>query len=207
MAKQVRVKVCGITRVSDAEAAAEFGVDAIGLVFYPKSSRHLSDLALAREIALSVGPFVSVVALFVNPEPNYVEQVLQNVPISVIQFHGDEDDAFCSQFARPFMKALRMKPGIDAGASIGQYPSASALLLDAYMPGIPGGTGESFDWGRFPKVSAKPLILAGGLTPDNVGLAIETTQPYAVDVSGGVEESPGLKSCAKMRAFIDTVRL
>lgn len=198
----MRVKICGITNIDDAMVAARSGADAVGLVFYKKSARNLEDLALARDIAFCVGPFVTVVGLFVNPKADVVEQVLTNVPLSVLQFHGDESASFCTQFHRPYIKALRMRENFDVLAAMAEYESASGILLDAYKKGVPGGTGESFDWAKVPLAPPKPLILAGGLSPVNVARAVAATEPYAVDVSGGVEVRPGKKDKAKIEAFI-----
>jgi len=201
---RVRTKICGITRIEDGRAALEAGADAIGLVFYPPSPRNISDnLDLAAQIARDVGPFMTVVGLFVNPDPAQLESVLNTVPLHLLQFHGDEEDAFCARFNRPYIKALRMKQGMDVGAQIAAYPSASGVLLDAYKKGVPGGTGESFDWGRVPLRPSKPVVLAGGLNPSNVSSAVRIAEPYAVDVSGGVEEAPGIKNAKKIKAFID----
>ena len=201
-----RVKICGITDVRALAHAAEAGADAIGIVFFAKSPRFVADLELARDIALAAGPFVSVVGLFVNPEAEQVEAVLRQVPLGLLQFHGDEDEDFCSHFRRPYIKALRMKPELDVLSAIEAYPSAQGILLDAYRPGVPGGTGETFDWGRVPNRSPKPIVLAGGLDANNVAAAINATHPWAVDVSGGVEASPGVKSAAKVEQFIHNAK-
>ncbi|WP_053981612.1 phosphoribosylanthranilate isomerase [Marinagarivorans algicola] len=199
---RTRIKICGITSVEDARKASDAGADAIGLVFYPPSPRHLDDLALARDIALAAGPFVTVVGLFVNPAPTELAQVLSQVPINLVQFHGDETPAFCEQAGRPYIKALRMKPDTDIAALANQYMGARGILLDAYRKGVPGGTGETFDWSAIPHNIASPLILAGGLTPDNIIKAVAGVRPWAVDVSGGVEQAPGIKSSHKMKNFI-----
>jgi len=204
MLKRTRVKVCGITRVEDAKAAVDAGADAIGLVFYEPSPRYVR-IQQAREIAASVPAFVSVVALFVNADAEYVQDVLNSVRIDLLQFHGDEENDFCSQFQRPFIKAQRVRETSDVVASCVRFPDALAILLDSYKPGVPGGTGESFDWSLIPKSQTKPLILAGGLTPENVAPAIKQVQPFAVDVSGGVEQSKGIKDPAKIDAFLSEV--
>jgi len=204
MLKRTRVKVCGITRVEDAQAAVEAGADAIGLVFYEPSPRNVR-IEQARKIAASVPAFVSVVALFVNADAQYVQDVLNSVRIDLLQFHGDEENDFCSQFQRPFIKAQRVRETSDVVASCVRFPDALAILLDSYKPGVPGGTGESFDWSLIPKSQTKPLILAGGLTPENVAPAIKQVQPFAVDVSGGVEQSKGIKDPAKIDAFLSEV--
>lgn len=204
MLKRTRVKVCGITRVEDAKTAVDAGADAIGLVFYEPSPRYVR-IQQAREIAASVPAFVSVVALFVNADAEYVQDVLNSVRIDLLQFHGDEENGFCSQFQRPFIKAQRVRETSDVVASCVRFPDALAILLDSYKPGVPGGTGESFDWSLIPKSQTKPLILAGGLTPENVAPAIKQVQPFAVDVSGGVEQSKGIKDPAKIDAFLSEV--
>lgn len=203
---ETRVKICGITRVEDARIAVAAGADAIGLVFYPPSPRNIDDLELARRIAEQAGPFVSVVALFVDPQADFVTRVLSSVNVTLLQFHGSETENLCHRFGRPYIKALRMKPDMDVSAAMNAYRSASGILLDTYREGVPGGTGEVFDWARVPQEPVKPVIVAGGLTPANVADAIKNTQPYAVDVSGGVEQAPGIKSDGKIRAFIAAAR-
>lgn len=203
---QVRVKICGITREQDAQVAVAAGADAIGLVFYPPSPRYLPNLALAQRIALAAGPFVTVVGLFVNASAQQVLQVLQQVPLQVLQFHGDENADYCQQFQRPYLKALRMQPGLDITAAMAQHPKACGFLLDAYKPGVPGGTGEVFDWARFPRHSGQALVLAGGLSPQNIAAAIAQTAPYGVDVSGGVEAAHGIKDAQKIQLFIQQAR-
>lgn len=201
MVASLRVKICGLTRVEDARIAMEAGADAIGLVFYEKSPRSVT-IQQAAEIARAVGPFCSVVGLFVDASSEFVNEVLSKVALHVLQFHGSEDDEYCVQFNRPFYKAIRMKEGLDVQAAMAKFPSAIAILLDAYRAGVPGGTGETFDWQRVPQDAQTPIVLAGGLTPDNVEQAIQSTQVYAVDVSGGVEAQPGKKDSEKVRAFI-----
>lgn len=198
------VKICGITRQQDAEFAAELGVDAIGLVFYPPSPRAV-DVAQATQILAKLPPFVSRVGLFVNADSNQVEQVLNAVSLDVLQFHGDETADYCRQFGKPYMKAIRMRSGTDLVALAETYDSANALLLDTYQSGTPGGTGESFDWSMITPVQL-PIVLAGGLNAGNVSRAIQQVQPYAVDVSGGVEQAKGIKNSDKMRAFMQEVR-
>lgn len=200
-----RIKICGITSVADAEAALHAGADAIGLVFYASSPRAVK-LAEAADIAAAVGPFVTVVGLFVDATAEFVKQVLASVPLHVLQFHGNENESFCSSFQRPYMKAIRMRPDVDVAAEIARFPSSSAILLDAYRAGVPGGTGETFDWGRVPTANNKPVVLAGGLTPDNVASAIAETSVYGVDVSGGVESAPGRKEATKIQTFINNAR-
>lgn len=197
----VRVKICGLTSPEDALMACQAGADAIGLVFYAPSSRHV-DIAQARQIIDSLPPFVQSVALFVNPEAAQVQQVLQQLPVDLLQFHGAESPAFCASFGKPYLKAFAMRDDLDVEQHMQSYPHARGFLLDAWHPHKPGGTGEQFDWQRFPQTAAKPLVLAGGLTADNVAQAIKQCRPYAVDVSGGVEQSPGIKSAEKVAAFI-----
>ena len=198
----VRVKVCGLTSVQAAKHAARSGADALGLVFFEKSPRYLADLALARDIALAAGPFVTVVGLFVNPRPEYLDNVLEHVPLNLLQFHGDESDELCQSWQRPYIKALRMKPDLDIELAIKSYPGATGILLDAYKKGVPGGTGECFEWSRVPLNSAKPIVLAGGLSPENVQAAVQQARPWAVDVSGGVESAPGVKCPRLVESFI-----
>jgi phosphoribosylanthranilate isomerase len=201
----IRVKICGITSVTDAQIAVKAGADAIGLVFYAPSPRAVS-IEQAREIAASVGPFVTVVGLFVDADAVFIRAVLANVALHVLQFHGDEPREFCEQFQRPYMKAIRMRPELSVVQAIAEYSSAAAILLDAYRPGVPGGTGETFDWQRVPVQSVRPIVLAGGLTPENIALAVQSTQVYGVDVSGGVESSPGKKDPQKVEQFIHNAK-
>lgn len=201
----VRSKICGITRVEDALAAVAAGADAIGLVFYAPSLRAVS-LQRAQEILLALPPFVSTVGLFVDAARGEVEALLEVLPLDLLQFHGDETPADCEGFGRPYMKALRVRPGLDLHAQARLYAGAQALLLDTFVPGVPGGTGEAFDWDLVPHDLAKPVVLAGGLTPENVGEAIRRVRPFAVDVSGGVEQARGIKDAAMIEAFIRAVR-
>ncbi|BAN47746.1 phosphoribosylanthranilate isomerase [Metapseudomonas resinovorans] len=201
----VRIKICGITRIEDALAAVAAGADAIGFVFYAKSPRAVTP-AQARSIIAALPPFVTTVGLFVDMPRAELRQLLGEVPLDLLQFHGDESAEDCAGFGRPYIKALRVKPGDDIAAAVSRYPEASGLLLDTYVPGVPGGTGEAFDWSLVPQDAAKPLILAGGLTPDNVGEAVRQVRPYAVDVSGGVEAAKGIKDAAKIQAFIQRAR-
>ena len=201
----VRVKICGITRVEDALAAAAAGADAIGLVFYAKSPRAV-DIEQARAILAALPPFVTTVGLFVDAELSELERILASVPLDLLQFHGDESVQQCEAFGRPYIKALRVKAGDDIAAQVARYPSAQGILLDAYVEGVPGGTGEAFDWSLIPQTLSKPLILAGGLRPDNVAEAVSRVRPYAVDVSGGVEASKGVKDVEKVGAFIRAAR-
>ncbi len=201
----VRVKICGITRPEDALAAAQAGADAIGLVFYPGSPRNVSPQAAAR-IVKALPPFVTSVGLFVDASEADIRSILDEVPLDILQFHGDEPDEFCRQFGLPYMKALRVRPGDDLDALAAQWPGASGILLDAYKPGVPGGTGERFDWSMIPAQRSWTLILAGGLEADNVRQAIGLAQPWAVDVSGGVEAGKGIKDPLKINAFIQEVK-
>lgn len=201
---RTRVKICGITRVEDALAAVQHGADALGLVFYRPSPRWVS-IEQAVHIARSIPPFVTLTGLFVNHEPAEIQQILDQIPLDLLQFHGDESPAQCSSHRRPWIKALRVRPELDLLAEETRFSTARALLLDAYRPGVPGGTGEVFDWALIPRLQ-RPFILAGGLEADNVAHAIQQVRPYAVDVSGGVEESRGIKSAGKMAAFMRGVR-
>jgi len=204
---RTRVKICGITSQQDAAAACSAGADAIGLVFYAPSPRHVS-IEDASAIALAVPPFVSRVALFKDASTEEVEAVLACVEIDLLQFHGSEDPEYCRSFDRPYIKALGLKGVADIEAAIADaerdYAEARALLLDGHAPGADGGSGEALDWSSLARAS-KPLILAGGLNPDNVRRAIELARPYAVDVSSGVEASPGIKDAAKITAFLREV--
>lgn len=202
---RVRVKICGFTRIEDALAAAQLGVDAIGLVFYPQSPRAV-EVEQAQQIALALPPFVTTVGLFVDAGADEIEAVLHRVPLDLIQFHGAETPAECARFGRPYIKAIRMTEGVDLHREAKRFHTAQGLLLDAYHPGVPGGTGRCFDWDRIPKDLPKPVILAGGLGPDNVRAAIERVRPWAVDVSSGVECGKGIKDHSKMAQFLHEVR-
>lgn len=201
MPASVRIKICGITRVEDALAAAEAGADAIGLVFYKQSPRAVT-VQQARQIIAALPPFITTVGLFVNSSRCELNEILDAVPLDLLQFHGDECAADCDGYSRPYLKALRVKAGDDIQAQIDLYPAATGILLDTYVAGVPGGTGESFDWSLVPAKASKPIVLAGGLSADNVAEAISRVRPYAVDVSGGVERSKGIKDVGKMQAFI-----
>lgn len=205
MSSRVRVKICGITRPEDAAAAVAAGADALGFVFYAPSPRYVTAERAAGIIA-DVPPFVATVGLFVNASEDEVRAVLDVVPLSLLQFHGDEDNAFCGRFGRPWIKALAVRPEQDTMAAIAAYPDASGILLDAWHPDLRGGTGHTFDWAGFPAQAGKPLILAGGLTPENVAQAILQTHPYAVDVSGGVEMAKGIKDARLIESFVTEVR-
>ncbi|MEA2079738.1 MAG: phosphoribosylanthranilate isomerase [Pseudomonadota bacterium] len=198
---RTRVKICGITRPEDGREAAQAGADAIGLVFYLKSPRYVA-LQQAQAICRELPPFVSVVALFVNAPREQVTQVLDAVPVDLLQFHGTEQAEQCAGFARPYIKAIAMKEGCDALSTMKAHPEASGFLLDAWQPELHGGGGVSFDWAQMPERSAKPMILAGGLTAENISQAVARTRPFAVDVSSGVESDKGIKSVAKIRAFM-----
>ncbi len=200
-----RIKICGITRSEDALVCAQAGADAIGLVFYPPSPRHIA-AAQAAAIARALPPFVTTVGLFVNPAAGQVEAVLNEVRLDVLQFHGDEPPEFCAGFGVPYLKAIRVKAGVDLVQCAIRYQEAQGLLLDAYVEGTPGGTGQSFDWELIPAGLPLPVILSGGLEPANVADAIRRVRPWAVDVSSGVEASKGIKDAAKIAAFIEGVR-
>lgn len=204
MPSRVRTKICGITRLEDAQAAIAAGADALGFNFYPPSPRYIAPKAAA-EMIRALPPFVTCVGLVVNPDADDVASLLETVPLDLLQFHGEESDAFCEQFVFPWIKALAVKPGEDVLAAIRQYPHARALLLDAWHPDLKGGTGQTFDWSCVPEAIDKPLILAGGLTPANVADAVAATRPYAVDVSGGVEKAKGIKDANLIEAFIASV--
>ncbi len=198
---RTRVKICGITRAQDALEAVKQGADAIGLVFYPKSPRNVS-AAQAAEIVSQIPAFVTVVGLFVDAEPAFIQEVISSVKLDLLQFHGDETPSACRQYSRPYMKAIRVKNGTNLVQYAADYADARALLLDAFAEGVPGGTGLVFDWSLIPQNLPLPIVLAGGLNAENVGVAIEQVRPYAVDVSGGVEASKGIKDAAKIAAFM-----
>ncbi len=203
---RTRVKICGITRPQDALVAAKLGADAIGLVFYQKSPRAVT-VEQAQAIIQALPAFVTVVGLFVNAAPTFIHGILAQLPLDILQFHGEESPDDCQQFAKPYIKALRMRPDVDVQAFAKRYTNAKALLLDTYVQGIKGGTGAVFDWQQVPTHLSKPIIIAGGLTPENVSQAITTLTPYAVDVSGGVESSKGIKDAEKMSAFMRGVSM
>lgn len=202
--QRIRVKICGITRPEDALDAADAGADAIGLVFHPASPRYVT-LEQAARIARVVPPFVTVVALLVNASAAAIEAVIREVRPGLLQFHGDEEEADCAGYGVPYIKAIRMAPGLDPVAEAARFPSARGVLTDAWSPDAYGGTGQQFDWSRLPGGLGKPLVLAGGLTPDNVAAAAAQVRPWAVDVSGGVEAAPGIKDAARVRSFIDNL--
>lgn len=199
--KRTRVKICGITRPEDGIAAASAGADAIGLVFYTRSPRFVTTMQ-ARTIIAALPPFVTTVGLFVDASAAEIEEVLGEVPLDTLQFHGEEPPEFCASFGRPYLKAISMRDDIDLHNEAERFTSATALLVDTFQAGMPGGTGVSFDWKRIPPDLNKPLILAGGLNPDNVAQAIMQAHPYAVDVSSGVEAAKGIKDAGKIAAFM-----
>lgn len=200
-----KIKICGITRVEDALHALACGADAIGMVFYGPSPRAVT-IDNAREIGRAAGPFVTTVALFVNPLETLVREVLATVKPHVLQFHGDESAAFCEQFGRPYLKAIRVQEDTDIAAATRDFSSAAGILFDAWSPALYGGTGKTFDWNRVKGFTAAPLVLAGGLNPDNVEEAVRKIHPYGVDVSGGVELAPGIKDPAKILSFVRAVK-
>lgn len=199
-----RIKVCGLTRVEDVQAAVAAGVDAIGLVFYPESPRHVT-IEQAAELCRHIPPFITVVGLFVNASRAQVHRVIEAVPLNLLQFHGDESADQCEGFGLPYLRAARVRPGVDLLEFASQFASARALLLDTWTPAY-GGSGESFDWALVPSACPLPVILSGGLNPDNVADAIRQVHPVAVDVSSGVESAKGIKDAAKIRAFVRAVR-
>lgn len=201
-----RIKICGVTRAQDAHSAAASGADAIGLVFYPQSARAIT-AEQAVDIVSAVPPFVSVVALFVDEPIASIERILSLLPVDILQFHGDEPPEFCEQFDRPWVKALRVKDGLDVVAQCKRFSKARAVLLDSWQEGMVGGTGKTFDWGLAQGPMPLPVVLAGGLNQDNVGEGITALRPAAVDVSGGVEVSPGIKDADRMRRFVAAVRM
>ena len=202
---RTRVKICGITRIQDAVCAVQLGVDALGLVFYAKSARAVS-LKIARDIVAATGPFVTSVGLFLNADPKYVRRVIDAIPLNLLQFHGSEPPADCRAYDKPYIKAIPMGSNIDAYDYVLAYADAAGFLFDSHAPGKSGGSGERFDWNLLPQDLGKPLILAGGLNPQNVGDAIRVIKPYAVDVSSGVEADKGVKDTVKMAAFMREVR-
>ena len=204
MTGRTRVKYCGITRVEDALMAARLGVDAIGLVFYSESPRSVT-IEQAQAILSALPPFITTVGLFVNADASFVEEVIEAVSIDLLQFHGEEPAEFCQKFPRPYIKVIRMKSGTDIPCFVQEHEKAQAILLDTFMPGQAGGTGQAFDWNLIPATLSKPIVLAGGLNVDNVAEAIKRVRPYAVDVSGGIEKEKGIKSPEKMKCFLQEV--
>ncbi len=202
---RTRIKICGITRLNDALTAVKSGVDAIGFVFYPKSPRAIQAKD-AQKIIANLPPFVSVVGLFVDASRDSIREILKKVELNVLQFHGNEAPEFCDQFDLPYIKSIRMSPDQDLIKYSKQYPLARGLLLDAYKPGMPGGTGMVFDWFAVPRADlCCPIILAGGLNYKNVSEAIRVVRPWAVDVSTGVEELPGVKDSNLIAEFVTEV--
>lgn len=201
---RTRIKICGLTRVEDIHAVVDAGADAIGLVFYPPSPRFVS-FERAAELVRAVPPFVTTVGLFVNPAPDFVREALARVALQVLQFHGDESEAECAVFGRPWIKAARVRPGIDLVEFCASHPSAAGILLDAFVEGY-GGGGKTFDWSLIPDGLGRRLILSGGLDAGNVTAAIRRTRPWAVDVSSGVESAKGIKDAERIAAFITGVR-
>jgi phosphoribosylanthranilate isomerase len=199
-----RIKICGITRAEDADACAALGVDAVGFVFYPPSPRSVSVDQVGR-LSRALPPFLTRVGLFVNPSRLEVEAVLAAGVINLLQFHGDEDETFCKSFAMPFVKAARVRPGLDLLEYAALFPTAQAILCDAFVESY-GGAGQRFDWTLLPERLPLPLVLSGGLDPENVGEAVRQVGPAAVDVSSGVESAKGIKDHARLRAFVQKVR-
>ena len=198
---RTRVKICGITRVEDALCAVRNGVDAIGLNFYPPSPRAISPQQ-AESITRHIPPFVTVVGLFVDAGRTRIAEILSQTRLDLLQFHGDESPQDCAGYNRPYIKAVRMRPGVDLHALSNRYREAAGLLLDTYQPGVPGGTGQAFQWDRIPEDLGRPIVLAGGLHAANVEQAVRRVRPYAVDVSGGVEREKGIKDSDKIAAFM-----
>lgn len=200
-----RVKICGITRVQDGLAAARLGAHAIGLVFYDASPRAVSR-DQARAIVDALPPFVTAVGLFVNAEPRIVHDTLAAVPLQLLQFHGDETPDYCAGFGVPYLKAVRVRPGVDLLQYAADFRTARGLLLDAYVEGVRGGTGATFDWSLIPRSLPLPVVLSGGLDAGNVGSAVRAVRPWAVDVSSGVESAKGIKDAVKIESFMNGVR-
>lgn len=206
IAQRTRIKICGIREPLHARLAAEAGADAVGLVFYPASPRYVTPEQAARIVA-ALPPFVMAVGLFVDAGEDEVRRVLEQVPLDLLQFHGDEPPGFCASFGVPYVRAVRMAPGTDLVEYAQRFAGARALLLDAHVPGHPGGTGRTFDWAGIPRDLPIPLILSGGLTLENVGRAVREVRPWAVDVSSGVESSRGAKDPQKIVEFIRSVQV
>ncbi|MCK4710203.1 MAG: phosphoribosylanthranilate isomerase [Gammaproteobacteria bacterium] len=205
MSQRTRVKICGITRVEDALAVSRSGVDAIGLVFYAKSPRNI-DANTALEICQSLPAFVTVVGLFKDADESFVREVIKQVPIDLLQFHGSETEEFCSRFSKPYIKAVGMVGQNNVSEFAQQYKSARGLLLDSHAIGEDGGSGHVFDWGTIPGAIRGQITLAGGLTADNVADAIQQVKPFAIDISSGVESSGGIKDEALIKAFMNEVK-
>ena len=205
-ANKVKIKVCGFTQAQNAQDASLLGIDAIGLVFYEKSPRYV-DVERALEIVQALPPFVNRVGLFVNADSHFIDEVLCEVPLDTLQFHGDENPQACAQYAMPFIKALRVNEQTNIVQLAQDYQQASGLLLDAYNPNVYGGTGEQFDWSLANVDIDLPIILAGGLNPDTAAQAVEQVNPYALDVSSGVESAKGIKNLEKIQQFIQQANL
>ena len=201
---RTRIKICGITNLQDAKVVIDEGVDAIGLVFCENSPRYIN-ISKAKEIVENTMPFVNCVGLFVDAEKEYINDVLKEVALDTLQFHGQESEQACALYNKPYIKAIRMNENINLSEEVEKYFSAHALLLDTYIEGLPGGTGIVFDWDLIPKDMAKPIILAGGLNASNVKDVIKKISPYAVDVSSGVEAEKGRKDPSKIKEFINEV--
>ena len=199
-----RVKICGITNLEDGLQAAQAGADALGFVFYGPSPRNV-EVDRAASIIAALPPFVTSVGLFVDAEPEFIEQVIKATGLDLLQFHGDESESQCAQYGVPYIKALRMRPDVDLARQCHTFASSRGILLDAYVPGKAGGTGQTFDWSQIPQQLDFPIVLAGGLDPSNVQTAIQTVRPWAVDVSGGVEQQKGIKDPDKIHAFMQEV--
>jgi phosphoribosylanthranilate isomerase len=204
-AGRVRVKICGLTRPEDVSACVAAGADALGFVFFADSPRAVTPARMP-ELLAQVPAFVQTVGLFVNAHPDWVERVLADVPLDLLQFHGDESQTDCARFHRPYIKAVRVRPGLDLLHYCDQFADSRGLLLDAFHPGVWGGTGTSFDWSLIPGRLPLPLILSGGLNEHNVGTALSSVRPHAVDVSSGVEISKGIKDANRIQAFMNGVR-
>jgi len=202
---RTRIKICGITRVEDAHSVVTAGADAIGLIFYPSSPRHVQ-IDQAKEVTNAVSAFVATVGVFVNPEIDYLREVLKNLPIDIIQFHGNESPEYCLQADKPYVKAIRVKDDLDLEAQAQRYSSSRGMLLDSFVPGVEGGTGETFAWDKVNEVKSQPVILAGGINHSNVSTVISEHKPYAIDISSGVETDKGIKSAAAIEQFVQAVR-
>ncbi|MEL1264080.1 phosphoribosylanthranilate isomerase [Pseudoxanthomonas putridarboris] len=201
-----RIKFCGLTRAEDVRLAVELGVDYIGLVFAPQSPRRLL-LGQARMLRDLVPEEIAVVALLMDNPPGEVEKLVEALQPDLLQFHGAEEDAFCAAFGVPFWKAVAMGGQAESAfSSLARYPSAAGFLFDGHAAGEQGGSGQRFDWRQMPATTDKPFLLAGGLSPENIGVALRTARPWGVDVSSGIESAPGIKDADKMRRFVEAVR-